>query len=455
MTVQPSAHTILHRRERRRSGQSLHRLTGLLAAAESIWCSRIWLATAALPILAAGLLVATQDASPAASSALSRPDPSLHQALQLDDLWRLHDGHRPLIPRLLLMGISAAAQGPRLVSLLSFFLSLALALMVWLWLSSEPRLGGFTRRRRLGLVPLLSVLLFSCAQTANWTTPWQLRVFVSLLAFALGASLLLGPPHQRLRLLAAMLLGWLAAYSFSSGLLYWIVLLPLASRPGPWREPRRTLWLSSTAACWLSFVPLAGESAPALSRNPVQLLSFAVTALGAPLFPHSIVAARLAGVAGIATLSFLGLRLLGRTRGLRPRAWLMLWLAAGGYAVGNAVLTGMGRAHLGPSRALVGGCLSVSLLLWVSVAVLALRWTENGDDPQLARRRWIVPMLLLATALLACESAGEAQRFTDQGPTRPTTRIAPRSAGPRLPAGVALTPEPRTDLRPAAPHANP
>lgn len=423
MMVQPTARTVLDRRDptptRSAPAASLRRAgRSLLGLSETLWGSRPWVALAALPAVALLALVGLYgvDLPWHEEWSMTALVSGVHRGeLELVDLWQLQNGHRPLVPRLLLL-LAARLSGwnVRLELLLNLALAAGVCVVLVRCLVTEPGLGGFTRRRRRGLVPLVSLLVFSLTQVDNFTWGWQIRIFLNLFAVVLGAALLLGPVRRRWRLVGAMVMGWIASYSFSTGLVYWVALLPLATRPGPWREPRRTLWLSSAATCWLSIVPLAGETAPHLTWSPLRLVSFTASALGSPLFPHALGAAFLAGAAGVLGLLYLALRLLGRTHRPRARAALLAWLSLGSYAVGAALLTALGRSHLGAARALNGSSLTIATLFWVTIVVLVLRWSENGDQPELARRRWIVPVLLLVTALVAWRSLGEAYRFPEQ-----------------------------------------
>ena len=111
----------------------------------------------------------------------------------------------------------------------------------------------------------LSCLIFSLAQHRNWLWGMQIQLWLCLAAAVAGLFILSHRLTTR-RVIAAVVLGFVATHSFANGLVYWVVGLLLALLAPASSEPQRrrllAVWLLfGTLAIFSFFAPvLAGEA---------------------------------------------------------------------------------------------------------------------------------------------------------------------------------------------------
>lgn len=217
--------------------------------------------------------------------------------------------------------------------------------------------------RRLALVAVLSVVSFSpAAHNNHW---WSMLIQFDLghLFIVIALALVSWNGHARHRHALAALACWLATYTVTTGLVAFVAcaIVAQAFSPAPRRVSAVTLfWVSNIALALVLYVPGLPDIPPGLP-SPVAWVVFTLAYLGSPAasllwFPfHSqfevpadaAVTARNAA-AGLVLLAVLAARLWAiihareRTTGARACVGFAV------FAVGAAVLTGMGRAGFAP-----------------------------------------------------------------------------------------------------------
>lgn len=294
--------------------------------------------------------------------------------LGLADLWRPHNEHRPLVSRVLLLGLAWSS---------GWEVSWALAANVVVQTASYllfalVAVGGARRTERVAMLPSVAAcgwLLFSPVQWENWMWGWQLAIFAMVCACALAA---LGVARWRggwLGAGAVWLAAGAAALSFASGLAL-VVALPLVLAVHPAAQGRR--WRVATLSGALAgalLVAYVVDLPPGSSRRPPPidpraewyLAGYYVLAyLGAPL-GAGVASATAWGAAGLALLAVGWLAL---PRAERRAPAVLAWMLVAMVAVGSACLTATGRGGYGIHGALLSRYTSIGTLLWVSLAFL-------------------------------------------------------------------------------------
>lgn len=278
-------------------------------------------------------------------------------------------------------------------------------------------------------------------------TFWHTADALSLLALA--AAWRSGRPGRRPRpglFALALLLAFAASWTYSTGLMAWPALFVLVAGQADAR--RRLPWLVGLGGV-TGTVALLGYGRPGHHPEPnvgadaVGLLEYVEVFVGS-LFGADPPAAEawghvgwivLAGVFGLA-------RGAGRSRLLRP------WAAVAVYAVGNAVLVGIGRSPLGVRSALSSRYGTLTALFWIAVLVPCVLLLFRAPSLRRGPRRWGAAALVLV-AVVGLRSLGAARGTAELETLTATARLQP-AAHLALVHGIrdddlyrlALTPQP-------------
>ncbi|NIA15468.1 MAG: hypothetical protein GWP08_15500 [Nitrospiraceae bacterium] len=333
------------------------------------------------------------------------------------DLWALHNEHRLVFPRLLMLFLAHVSHWDIRWEIAA---NAVLGIGIFLVLARMIR----TTAHRLNMpgviwtVPFLALTVFSLSQWQNWFLGWQLQVFMNVLA-AVGGFAMLGKPALRWQHVAvAMALGVVATYSFANGMAFWptgFLVLIVAGRKS---LPRQRL--SLFAAAWIVVTILVAWSYlygyerpgyhPALSevfRHPLIYAAYVLKYLGGPIVGYSGIGATLAGLAGLTALCASSAWLM-RQGDVRPKDLAPYWAMAL-YAIASAMVTGLGRLGYGSEQALSSRYVTLAQLLWV--ANLALVYLLAARRPPSARGLLAALAIVL---LLAANSLHGAYRWTER-----------------------------------------
>jgi hypothetical protein len=341
-----------------------------------------------------------------------------HQ-LTLAELWRPHNEHRLLLPRLILLGLARLtgwADGPEVAVNLGLAAATGLALFTQ-WRSTAARLGWAWLN---WLVPLISLLVFALTQWENWVWGWQMVYYLHTAA-AVAALLLLANWDGRWpRWLGAAALGLAATFSLGMGLLVWpiglLMLLLGARRPrhgwaaGLWAA----LGVGVFALYFTDYPRLPGPGPlQVLVQQPLALAHYVFNYLGAPVLTYDY--AYVFGCLGL-------LAWWAAAVWLARRAWpdlqpLVPYLGLGLYSQAGAAMVAVARVQFGTHQAIASRYVTLSYPFWVSLAVL-LYWV-GASQPAGARapgwaflgraRTWTnLALLGIAVQVTFCSAIGAA-----------------------------------------------
>ena len=146
--------------------------------------------------------------------------------LDFQDFWKLHNEHRVLFPRIFLLLLARLSHWNLLwelaANLLLGVVIFGVFLYIWRRAAGRCGYGGFTPVDSWVAV-LMSLLSFSMSQWQNWFVGWQAAEFIQLLAVLFGLILLDTDHPVAGRIAGAAVLGFVATFSFASGLVFWPV----------------------------------------------------------------------------------------------------------------------------------------------------------------------------------------------------------------------------------------
>ena len=342
-------------------------------------------------------------------------------SLSFGDLWAQHNEHRLFFPQIIMVGlarISSWSVGYELA--LNVVLAVGVLAVLAFQLRAVMKAFSF-HTYVLFLLPVIALQTFSLQQYENWLWGWQIQIFLNVFAAVAGLALLARPYIRWKHFILACLCGIVAFYSFANGIVYWPVggILLLVAHPMPTRQIRLARWVWLAVACAAIGFYLAGYRSPSgqapwliVIDQPLAYFRYVVTYLGAPVFSFDQIWASYAGLVSLGVfgcLAWSAYRLPPATR--RP---LLPLFALGLYAIGSAVITGLGRATIGNEQALSSRYVTLSSFL-VLVDILLLVFTRRFPLVPRWFGTWVAPSAAAGLLVLVVLSSVQAlTRFSDR-----------------------------------------
>lgn len=321
-----------------------------------------------------------------------------------------HNEHRPVLPRLIMVGLARlTGWNTRYELAINFLIALANlgAFTALLWQTVRP----VAPAAMSALVLMGSMAIFSLAQWENWIWGWQIAIFVNVLA-ALAAVWAVTAYAGRWRGVGLSLLAAAVGMSsFANGLLLSMV-LPLGIAVSEFSDGRcswgsgRRLAVAVLGGAGLVALYLRGFHAaiplPAAVSQPWTQLHYVLVYLGSSLALGSVTLAIGWGGFGLLALVFAATHTW--RGGSRWRSAALPWLLLALYAVLSAGMTAIGRAHMGVTQATASRYVTISILFWLGVGVLvALTVARRWQSARVPERSAIVGVL---TALVLAALGG-------------------------------------------------
>lgn len=298
-------------------------------------------------------------------------------ALTFSDFFAQQNEHRYVFPKLLLIAFAYLADGNlRIQMLFSVFLCGCTSLNLWLILR---RTLSVTPEKRLLLLTLLNLVLFSPVQAENWTWGFQFVLFLINFLLTTGVAIATSDLSLRNRFAICVVIALIGTFSFGNGFVLWATTFPLALVSRERKSlKRRLVWLAAWgAACvatiaiyFIHYVKPAHHPSIAASGSPLDYFLYVATFLGAHLSQAARTESILVPVtigtfllitylAGMGFVFFRGTPL--RLRQVTP------WLGIGGFALGSALLAALTRIGFGVNQGLDSRYTTFSLCLSVGV----------------------------------------------------------------------------------------
>jgi hypothetical protein len=295
------------------------------------------------------------------------------------DLWRQHNEHRILFPRLFFLVDLLVFKG------VGIFLAASIVLLqaghTWIFvreLQLSKQLSGHVRRIAIAIT---IALLFSGADMDNLTWTFQVSFILVFFAatFALYSLVRYGERPAPGWLAACIGAAFVASYSLASGVLVWPVLLLMG-----WTSKLRwrSLLLITASAAITAMAYGTGYQSVSFHTNisdsirqPLQLLVYVANYLVLPLSKLNHEAGIWVGSATLTALVVATARLLPR-----PELPRLARLAIGVmvFVTLNAFVTGLGRMSLGPAEGAMRYATPVCVFWACAFYVVLL---ANGNSP--------------------------------------------------------------------------
>lgn len=313
------------------------------------------------------------------------------------DLWTPHNEHRLLVPQAIMM-VLASWSGWNILWELWFQYGLAVATLVLVLALLRPTRGG--SETPVGVVLVVSLMVFSPVQWRNWIWGWQSQIFLAVLAAVAVVWLLTRVRTPWLRVGSASLVAAVGSISFANGLLIWPLALPLVAFGGhaaddpdiesdsesdepdsdrpAWRPALigALVWALVGAVVWAAyfhgFTPGVddGPGDQGWFRQLLHFGAYVVLYLAAPVLRFHDQTALWGGFvlvsAGLLAMLWSGLRAAcSRDLGAIRRG--LPWWTLAAFAVASATVTALGRFDLGIGQALSSRYVTIADLFWLGL----------------------------------------------------------------------------------------
>ncbi len=293
-----------------------------------------------------------------------------------NDLWRQQLEQRPFFPRLIVIQLARLSKWKISYELTT---NILLSIATFLIITYQIRITNkfIKDRKPCWLIPIISLIIFSLAQSEGWLWGWAMLFFLSVFAVTSGIVVLANFGSKWTGFCSAALLGILGTYSFGNGLLCWpiglFILYFINYQDKKNKTLKLILWTATSILIIGSYLytyqtkPQQPSVLFCLS-HPFQYLVYVLSYLGSPLFSYNLIGAMLLGLFGLIIFVFMIHNLI-KYQNIKLQV-LTPYIAMGFSSIGAALLTGIGRVRFGPQQALSSRYITVSSLFWVSNIIL-------------------------------------------------------------------------------------
>jgi hypothetical protein len=318
-------------------------------------------------------------------------------------LWKQHNEHRMVIPKLFLAAdllLFRARQKSLLTGILATQF-LLLLLLAW----SMRELGGWRGTVWRSGVGIAAFCLFWPTQWENFIIGFSINFilleffatlsFVELILYWKHSERPSGDQHAWVHLLLSVLAALGATYSLANGNLLWPLLVVAALL----LRLRRAAVLSFLVTGTVSTVlylhnyhrPLGHGNPVSSLHSPLEIFQYIATYFGSPWVRHAVPLATFIGIVGLAAAFFVLFRFPAYLRAGRPFPVLLVLILV--FCLGTAFLTSLGRLNFGVRQAFASRYHTFALLLWCCLGLLLLM-SESVTVPR--GRFLVVQVCMLA-----------------------------------------------------------
>jgi len=321
------------------------------------------------------------------------------------DWIRSHNGHRLVIPRLILVPLAHfTAWNTRAEMALGLLFALgtfALFARSALRAAEKAEVSQTGTSRGVWILPVIALAIFSLNQWQNWLWGLQMHVFLAVFAAVAGLALLTAERSTWGNTLGAAGCGLVATFSQGTGLVFWpvgfVILTLRLFRGGARAWARLGFWsILSIAVITVYLQPFPGDAGVGeldafFLEYPLTYFYYVLTLLGAPVVsfadatwpPREFGAGFSVALLGLAGYAFSVLVLWAYERPELER--LGHFFACALFSLGVAAQIGLGRASFGAAQAMDSRYMTLTTPFWVGLAVClffaagALRGPERRE----------------------------------------------------------------------------
>ena len=305
------------------------------------------------------------------------------------DFFKQSNESRLIVPKLIFLGVSKfVGWQPKHYMYLGWLIIVAILFLTYKLCYQRPARGRVQDGTGLLCLAFSSALLFSPAQFENWLWGLQWVIFVPLLCALIAYDMQRRTRSFGMRLGVTVLLNLVGMFSFSNGMILWIVSFPF------WREGLECLsgrrpskgevlrWLAWTSAYFLAALIFVGIyftdyknvfPEPPLAfalKEPWSVVKYFAAWCGGPIHsngPMHIAMGIALLLAMLGSLAWVTNLIRRQPTGMNRLVLSMLYpsVMIMVYALGSGMMTALGRASFGVDQAYSSRYLFHSGTLWV------------------------------------------------------------------------------------------
>ncbi|MEM7592576.1 MAG: hypothetical protein AAF383_13820 [Cyanobacteria bacterium P01_A01_bin.83] len=308
-----------------------------------------------------------------------------------------HNESRKLFPRLLFVPLaSLTSWNMKSEMFFSFLLACLISFNVY-------RLSKITLNcspvTRIACLFVANLLIFSPMQCENWLWGLQAITFVPIAAITTSLAVIFSRNPLILKFLLSGIFATIATFSFSNGLLSWIIIFPSLVWV-TWKTKSRQN-ISLMTAGWLSLFgfnlavyfndyikPMGTPSVSESLVNPLTVIAYFLSFIGSPLGFHDLLSNQIVGLVIITTFALACFYILGIKQNRHLLSQTMPWFSIGVYTIASGTLTTVGRAGLGLEQSLASRYVTFSTYAVVSLIYLLTIIRENIKQQKLDLSRF-------------------------------------------------------------------
>jgi len=245
------------------------------------------------------------------------------------------------------------------------------------------------------ILSVVAIFIFSFKQSENWGWGWQIQIFLCAFASIWVICLVSMRDCSWVILAISALLAFIASYSFTDGLIIWIVaLIVLLSKKS--RPHHLLAWAVMGGACFaLYFHGYESKNQLSLVNIP-ELLGFTFTYLGSPVGNNSILQSFCAGVTGVVIaiclfLSACSLSFNNKSITIASGAIIL-------YSLMSALVTGIGRFDLGMETGMTSRYSTFAVHFWIAILLLATLHFDQPGSP--IQKKYRLGLVLLCVTIV-------------------------------------------------------
>lgn len=289
----------------------------------------------------------------------------------INDLWRQHNEHRLLFPRLVMITDAYITHwNVRYEMAITFVFAILCLTILYLVLRKQNilRLSGWL----FFLVMFaISVMLFSFNQAENWLWGWQLQWTLTCLGVLVAIWALSREQLKNYHYLVAIAAATVATYSLGSGQFIWVIGLFLLYAFG---HKLRYWFLAATPVLISYYYSYSKVGSPLTPHDiivrPAAPIKYFFAYIGRPL-TENIYYAFFLGVLGIVVFIIcLVLAYRANTGSLRNKLQIIaVPVALSSFAFLSGAATTLSRTNFGIGQALSSRYITVSTYFWIALLI--------------------------------------------------------------------------------------
>lgn len=315
-----------------------------------------------------------------------------NHTLTLSDLWRQHNEHRIIFPKILMLVLAHFSNWNIFLELCA---NMVIATFIFLFLLSILR--STSDITSFWMKIFFSLMVFSMFQYENWSWGWQMQIFLSVLGSVVAIWAANKWKGRGIGLAVAVSGAVLSSYSFNTGLVTWPAVLVVMLLRKEWKRKHIVILLLACIATILlyyyNFAKCRSHSFLFFFlKHPYLYARFVLTYLGASLGLKYY----FAPIVALIILALISLAIINIWRFDRQKLReLAPWLALALYAIIAACITGVGRTVNGWEQAFASRYTTISFFLPLSTAVLL--WHSIKLNPARNKKKRLRKLLFTVT----------------------------------------------------------